>query len=80
VTVVWTKRAARELKGIARAQAKRILDAVDSYDATHEGDVKKLQGDGPGYRLRVGDYRVLFDQDGVIVSVIKVAHRREVYR
>jgi len=37
---------------------------------------------GGGYRLRVGDWRVVFTLDGTVlrVTVVRVAHRREVYR
>jgi mRNA interferase RelE/StbE len=80
VTVVWTGRARRDLRGIDRQQQKRILDAVDHFAETGEGDVKALRGDDAAYRLRVGDYRVLFDKEGLIVSVVRVAHRREAYR
>lgn len=43
---------------------------------------KKLIGSGSLWRIRVGDYRILYeiDDDKRIVSVYRVAHRREVYR
>jgi len=44
------------------------------------GDVKRLTNFTPEYRLRVGDYRVLFEiEDGTII-VYRVRHRREAYR
>lgn len=43
------------------------------------GDVKKLQGQ-PYYRLRVGDYRVLFNQSGIIIEIIKIDNRGQVYK
>ena len=42
-------------------------------------DVKKLSGER-GYRLRVGDYRIIFLIRGDLIIVSRVAHRREVYR
>ncbi|MEH2116527.1 type II toxin-antitoxin system RelE family toxin [Nostoc sp.] len=44
--------------------------------------VKKLQGDDNSYRIRVGDYRVVYelDDDVLIVTVIKVGHRSEIYK
>ncbi|QHG18284.1 type II toxin-antitoxin system RelE/ParE family toxin [Nostoc sp. ATCC 53789] len=44
--------------------------------------VKKLQGDDNSYRIRVGDYRVVYeiDDDVLIVTVIKVKHRSEIYK
>lgn len=44
------------------------------------GDVKKLTGTTPEYRLRVGDYRVLFEIEGAKVVIYRVRHRREAYR
>jgi mRNA interferase RelE/StbE len=43
------------------------------------GDVKKLQGE-TGYRLRVGDYRVIFDRDGNVLMIIKIDSRGQVYK
>ncbi|MFW9261714.1 type II toxin-antitoxin system RelE family toxin [Nostoc sp. CALU 546] len=44
--------------------------------------VKKLQGDDNSYRVRVGDYRVVYevDDDVLIVTVIKVGHRSGIYK
>lgn len=44
--------------------------------------VKKLQGDDNSYRVRVGDYRVVYelDDDVLIVTVIKVGHRSDIYK
>jgi mRNA interferase RelE/StbE len=43
------------------------------------GDIKKLSQHAPGYRLRVGDYRVLFDLEGRRILIADVKHRREAY-
>jgi mRNA interferase RelE/StbE len=44
------------------------------------GDVKKLTNFTPEYRLRVGDYRILFEVEQTQVVVYRVKHRREVYK
>ena len=44
------------------------------------GDVKQLTNFTPEYRLRVGDYRVLFEIEGNTIVVYGVRHRREAYR
>ncbi len=41
--------------------------------------VTRLKGDGK-LRLRVGDYRVIFTDDGIVLAVHHVGHRREIYR
>jgi len=44
--------------------------------------VKKLKGEENSYRIRVGDYRVIYDifDDFLLVSVVEVGHRSEVYK
>jgi mRNA-degrading endonuclease RelE of RelBE toxin-antitoxin system len=62
--------------------AVRIREATHRYAETGDGDVRRLTGYRPElFRLRVGDWRVLFrvDEDGVI-EVARVLHRREAYR
>ena len=44
------------------------------------GDVKKLTNFTPEYRLRVGNWRALFEIEGTTVVIYRVLHRREVYR
>ena len=43
------------------------------------GDVKKLKGQAY-YRLRVGDFRVLFDRDGNVVMIVRIDNRGQVYK
>lgn len=73
--------AAKELKKLPKAVAKRILVKIYLLaDDPTPASSKKLVG-RPGYRLRVGDYRVLYhiDNDILIIDVVKVGHRRDVY-
>ena len=51
------------------------------FAATGEGDVKRLKDiEPPEFRLRVGDYRLRFHDDGHTLHITAVKHRREVYR
>jgi mRNA interferase RelE/StbE len=43
------------------------------------GDVRKLSGE-PGFRLRVGEYRVIFTETSAAIEVRAAGHRREIYR
>lgn len=43
------------------------------------GDVKKLQGE-ENYRLRVGDYRIVFNNDGFVLYIIRIDSRGLVYK
>lgn len=64
-----------------RVQAQRIRDAVVRYAANNQGDVLKLAGGVDMYRLRVGDWRVLFtlDHGGRTVAIARVLNRRDAY-
>ena len=80
--VVYAKQAIKALSRMPAAEAQRIRLKVQQYaDApeTQANNVKKLQGVDYS-RLRVGDWRVIFREDGVIVDVVKIAGRSEVYR
>jgi len=59
--------------------ARRILLKVYAMQDDLAGDVKRLTNMTPGYRLRVGDYRVLFELEGDRIIVYRVRHRREAY-
>ena len=77
-----------ELNSIAKRQYKklnepyksRIASALDRLEMEPpEGDIKKLQG-RDGYRVVVGDYRILFDISNDRIDVFKIAPRGQAYR
>jgi mRNA interferase RelE/StbE len=74
--------AEKELRRIPKTDLRRIVDRIDSLaaDPRPQG-CEKLFGDNV-YRIRQGDYRILYtvDDDERVVEIIKVGHRREVYR
>lgn len=75
-----TKRALKDLKKIDQKNAANILNKIEHLSDDLTGDIKKLTDFTPEYRLRVGNYRVLFDVDNNVIRVYRVKHRREVYR
>jgi mRNA interferase RelE/StbE len=79
--IIITPQAKADVRRIDRETAMRILAALDRFARTGEGDIKKLQGDSGELRLRVGDYRVRFNEEppGTIL-VHSVLHRSEAYR
>jgi mRNA interferase RelE/StbE len=83
--VRWRQRALDDLAAIARQDprtAQRIVDAVIRLAEHNIGDVRKLAGATREYRLRVGDWRVLFifEDDGQTVVVLRILNRRDAYR
>ncbi len=74
-------RARKDLRRISKADAARVVDALEKLADDLAGDVKRLTDFAPEYRLRVGDYRVLFDiEQSNHVVVYRVRNRRESYR
>lgn len=75
-------RALKELRSLPRERRELISDVLDDLEKNpRPPGAKKLSG-GDGWRVRKGDYRVLYtvDDDSRLVRVYRVGHRREVYR
>ncbi|MFO7662399.1 MAG: type II toxin-antitoxin system RelE/ParE family toxin [Chloroflexota bacterium] len=81
--VEWKRSAAKELKNLPQPVILRILDSVGGLaENPYPHGSRKLAGSGHSYRIRVGDYRVLYtiEDDILLVQIIRVGHRRDVYR
>ena len=75
--------AEKDMKGLPKAMFQRVASAVlelKNSPRPHGG--KKLAGSSGDWRIRVGDYRVIYDIDNraKLVRIWRVGHRREVYR
>ena len=81
--ITFARSARRELEAMERSLAHRILERIEEL-ATEPRPVgcRKLQGRTGLWRLRVGDYRVVYSVDDRqrLIDVVAVRHRREVYR
>ncbi len=81
-TVIYTRKANKDLVKIPAHTADRIRAKVEQYAKNPTelaNNIKKLQG-YPYYRLRVGDYRVVFDENGRVIEVIAVKPRGGAYK
>ncbi len=81
----WRERAVRRLRAIPEPAALTILRALTPLgDDPRQPDasIKKLAGYDDRYRLRVGDYRLIYEiTDGqLVILVVGLGHRREIYR
>ena len=74
---IYTKQAENYLDKQTKKQSARIKQAIDALPV---GDVKKLKGIENGYRLRVGNVRVLFERNGNNINIIKIDNRGDVYK
>jgi len=80
-TLVYTKRAARDLEALDVLTRKRIGARLLQLQDDPLGKSKKLTHPDIGsYRFRIGDYRVVFDLEGSKVVILRLGHRREIYR
>ena len=81
--VRWQPRARRDLKRLDRSGQRRVVDVVERFAQTGEGDVVRLVNVAPAeYRLRIGDWRVRFsrDDEGGLLHVLRVLLRGKAYR
>ena len=81
--VLFTKRAVRDLETLPDQDRVRVAKRLEGLaKEPRPPGVTKLQGTEDVYRMRVGDYRVLYiiEDDIVTVSVVRIGHRRDIYR
>jgi mRNA interferase RelE/StbE len=72
-------RAAKSLDRISEPFRSQIADALHNYATGKPSDTKAMTGT-PTVRLRVGDYRIVFDETATEIRVLVLGHRREIYR
>jgi mRNA interferase RelE/StbE len=77
--IEFKPRATKDLRAINADDVQRILVRVRTMENALAGDMKHLTDFEPQFRLRVGNYRVLFSVKNDNVTVYRVKHRREAY-
>lgn len=78
--IIFSDKALRQLKKMEKNDQERIIAVLERIRVRPEAYVTKLVGD-PGYKLRVGDYRIIMDIDNKILRILmlKVGHRKNIY-
>jgi mRNA interferase RelE/StbE len=73
-------KAEKDLRAMPQDDRRRVVERLRWLEDDLRGDVKRLSNHFPEYRMRAGDWRVLFEvaQDRIIVY--RIRHRREAYR
>lgn len=74
------KKAEKDLSSIPKKNAQQIADAIFALGKSFKGDIKKLTNFSPEYRLRVGDWRILFEVSENKIIIYRILHRKEAYR
>jgi len=81
-SVEFTSAAARQIRKLPRDVRQRILDVSANLGSNpRPAGSRRLVGEKTAWRIRVGDYRVIYDvlDEQLIVTVVRAAHRSEVY-
>jgi len=79
--IEWLDDAKADVRAIDQPTAMRLFEGIIRFARTGTGDVTTLHGDLAGaFRLRIGDYRVLFTLQEHAMHIFGVRHRSEAYR
>ena len=81
----FSNEAKKYLKKLDKPTARRILEAVESIKVAprQHSSIKKMQGyDAEVYRLRVGNYRIIYEiiDDKLIIVIVRVGPRGDIYK
>ena len=79
-TVILTDEVKAGLHALPQALRREIGHKLFLLEEDLSGNVKKLKGSRNEYRLRIGDYRALFELEGHTVTVYAVGNRKDIYR
>lgn len=78
--VQFKPRAVRDIERLPSRIQAQVLARIEEMSDVLKGDVKRLTNFTPEFRLRVGDYRVLFEVEEKTIVIYRIRHRREAYR
>lgn len=78
--IIIKKPAKKFIDKLPLQEKRRILFAIQQLP--HDGDIKKMQGNGEYYRLRVGSYRIIYtvDHGELVVCVVAAGNRGDIYK
>jgi len=80
-TLVYTKRAVKDIEKLEEPTRKRVGKALLRYSVDPFKYAEKITDPRLGsYRFRIGNYRVIFDFEETDIVVLRVGHRKEIYR
>jgi mRNA interferase RelE/StbE len=80
---VLTRAAERGLAALPKADFRRIDAKIQALaEVPHPSGSKKLEGEEDLYRIRSGDYRIIYqiEETRLVIVVVNVGHRRDIYR
>ena len=76
--IAYKASALGQIRKLPKAVSGRIVAKIEAYAAGGSADVTRLKGQ-LSFRLRVGDWRVIFTENAHTITILAVGHRREIY-
>jgi len=79
----WLPSACSDLKKIHKKYVSKIIRKIEKLcDEPYSRGARKLKDADKSYRLRLGDYRIIYQVDGqtITITIIRIRHRKDVYR
>jgi mRNA interferase RelE/StbE len=77
--VEYAPLAVENLRAFPKTVASQIVRKISRLEQGLHGNIKHLRQSDFGYRLRMGDYRILFDVEDDTIVIQKIGHRKDVY-
>lgn len=77
--VEYAPLAVEALRAVPKTVASQIVRKISRLEQGLHGNIKQLRQADFGYRLRMGDYRILFDVEDDTIVIQKIGHRKDVY-
>ena len=77
--IEYNPEARRDLRKLSPEVARRVIEKINRMANGLSGDVKRLRNVSPDYRLRVGDWRVIFAVERNTIVIHHVSHRSTAY-
>jgi len=78
--IEFKRTALKDLEKINKNDAIAIMSKIKIMEGGLSGDIKRLTNYTPEYRLRIGNFRILFEIIGHKILIYKIKHRKESYR
>jgi mRNA interferase RelE/StbE len=77
--IEYGETALEDLEGLQVKERGQILRKVERLANGLQGNIKRLRNSDVAYRLRMGDYRILFDVEESVIVIRRIGHRKSIY-
>ncbi len=80
--VTYRRQAEKKLRRMPRNERQKVIEKINLYASEPETLANNVisMTDSPYYRLRIGDWRVVFDENDTVIDIIKIKSRGEIYK